>query len=928
MKKQIISIIYLITIILFSQIIMGIQPTQQFNQIYLNPFYRTSLTSGTNYTSTLAVNPPDGITSVISAIINWNAQINGQTQTFTLWVNNQSCNTPSYSVATAYSATGNVQFAFDCSNIINHVGNYTITMKSAVNTGAMTGRLDLTYINNPKGEMTIHGTEYTFGQTSKAWLQLINTSGNVVNNAVCYVDIYYPDQSEFIERAVMTSANHDGIYYYDFKLPDIEGVYPVIALCYYEAGTTPNYATDFTIINGTIDSGALSVTYIQDASYYTTSESPVGLGNPRRYLSELTFNNATCSNISSLFLTGIGISWIGRWNSNIAGDYMTISIYNYTSATWISLPNTIIGSGTGVKSVSNSIALNNITSAGLTNSTGEGLKIRFQDTNLSDASSSGFDYDYFSVDCEQLSNPTWQQIQGSSEIHLSNPLRYQFVPETLCDGEKPTSSDCSYFEEDINYLPEGVIIENITITNTLGQEIDDVFYYDTPSAIDCTAINSITFIDENLTETDITNTTVYSLGTEENCELAIPIHIKYGEQNAKITIRMDNYMVWETIRTNDLVVAYRDVLDGYCDAIANQYNFTYEVPLANPVINLTNISSLIGCSRVKDDLYWYDNYLNQSYECLTSGCYESLFFEINRWYFPALYQQFEVIQTILRNNNLLLILANINLTDSRLINFTISTNQTLQQILYEMTQISINQTGINLTEITDYLTSMNNNITINLGDIQSQLTSISTQQNLTIAQLQAINITINQNIIDTQTMITSINQTMLYQFNITNTKIDNLQLNLSSQLNNLEINLTSQLNQILNYLIIINQTTIETRNLAQQIWDYITSWLNGTINQIEYKLDLLLNASNITTTPITLTATNNAPCITGSDWIIEATVKGNYNQILTNTSVWCNITTDIWNTSTMTYNNAGYFEYRNTCPSPYNWTWNITCEEI
>lgn len=927
MKKQITPLIYLFTIILLSQVIIAPEPSLSYSKIYLSPFYQSGLIANTNYSYRVSVSPPDGLSQVLNSIITFQTYISPSLN-FSIWINGQSCNTPSFYISTTYAGAGQGDITFDCNNIINHIGDYNVTVRTSKNTGAITSWLDLTYINNPKGEMTIHGTEYTFGQMSKAWLQLINTSGNVVNNAVCYVDIYYPDQSEFIERAVMTNANHDGIYYYDFKLPDIEGVYPVIALCYYEAGTTPNYATNFTIINGTIDSGALSDTYIQDASYYTTSESPVGLGNPRRYLSELTFNNATCSNISSLLLTGIGISWVGRWNSNAGGDYMSISIYNYTSATWISLPNTITGSGTGVKSVSNSIALNNITSAGLTNSTGKGLKIRFQDTNLSDTSSSGFDYDYFSVDCQQLSNPTWQQIQGSSEIHLSNPLRYQFVPETLCNGEKPTSSDCSYFEEDINYFPEGVIIENITITNTLGQEIDDVFYYDTPSVIDCTAINSITFIDENLTETDITNTTIYSLGTKENCELAIPIHINYEEQNAKITIRMDNYMVWETIRTNDLVVAYRDVLDGYCDAIANQYNFTYEVPLANSVINLTNISSLIGCSRVKDDLYWYYNYLNQSYECLTSGCYESLFFEINRWYFPALYQQFEVIQTILRNNNQLLILANINLTDSRLINFTISTNQTLQQILYEMTQISINQTGINLTEITDYLTSMNNNITINLGDIQNQLTSISNQENITFAEIHSINQTINQNIMNTQNLIMSLNQTMINQFNITNNKIDNLELDLTNQLINLQANLSSQMNEIMNYLIIINQTTIETRNLAQQIWDYITSWLNGTINQIEYKLDILLNASNLTITPISITQNNNAPCITGSNWIIDARVTGNYGQILDNTTVACNITTDFTNNTMMSYQPEGYFEYRMICPSPALWNWTIDCEPI
>ena len=96
-------------------VVYGIQPTQQFNKIYLTPFYRESLSSNTNYTFTVSINPPDKITSVIGAIISYNAQINGQSQNFSIWVNGRACNTPSYYIATAFSTTGNMQFSFDCS---------------------------------------------------------------------------------------------------------------------------------------------------------------------------------------------------------------------------------------------------------------------------------------------------------------------------------------------------------------------------------------------------------------------------------------------------------------------------------------------------------------------------------------------------------------------------------------------------------------------------------------------------------------------------------------------------------------------------------------------------------------------------------------------------------------------------------------------
>ena len=40
------------------------ESTQQYNKIYLNPFYRESLTDGENYTYTLDLYPPDKIKEV------------------------------------------------------------------------------------------------------------------------------------------------------------------------------------------------------------------------------------------------------------------------------------------------------------------------------------------------------------------------------------------------------------------------------------------------------------------------------------------------------------------------------------------------------------------------------------------------------------------------------------------------------------------------------------------------------------------------------------------------------------------------------------------------------------------------------------------------------------------------------------------------
>lgn len=214
------------------------QPTQQYSKILIQPLYRESMASGTNYSYNVTVVPPDRINSVVSAVVSFNAQINGQTQNFTLWVNNQSCKNPSYFVSTAFSATGNIQFYFDCSNVITATGNYTLTLKSSVNTGVVSGWIDLTYMNDPRGTASVSGTEYSPGDPATIFLQLLDAQGDPVNSGNCFVDIYYPLSGGVhpytVRDAPMVFATgDDGIYFYDLVAPSTLGVYMLSAKCSY-----------------------------------------------------------------------------------------------------------------------------------------------------------------------------------------------------------------------------------------------------------------------------------------------------------------------------------------------------------------------------------------------------------------------------------------------------------------------------------------------------------------------------------------------------------------------------------------------------------------------------------------------------------------------------------------------------------------------
>lgn len=378
------------------------QPTTQYRKELLSPYYVNAMIQNYRYNYTVNIVSPDGMTDIKSAILTLDAWIN-PSRTFNAWMNDIQCNTKNYLVSTTYASSGRAVVTFDCTNAVKMNEQNTVTYTvSGGNIGSSTAWIELSYENNPVGTIVLHGTEYSFGQISKAWLQLLNNSGTPITTGVCYTDIYHPNMSQFIERAVMTNAYHDGLYSYDVELPFAEGVYPVIALCYYTAEQINNYATNISMINGSLDSGTVNDTKSPDGTYMTTSETTAGLGNPRRYDARLTFNNANvCTNISELLLNGISIGWTGRWNSNIGADVITMSLWNYSSSSWYVLPNTITGIGTGVKTVSNSLSFNNISQQGFTNGSGNVI-LRFQDTSLSDTSSTGFDYDYVYISCDNL----------------------------------------------------------------------------------------------------------------------------------------------------------------------------------------------------------------------------------------------------------------------------------------------------------------------------------------------------------------------------------------------------------------------------------------------------------------------------------------------------------------------------------------------
>jgi hypothetical protein len=414
MKKLFLLLILLLAT---ATLVNATMPTQQYNKIFLSPFYRASLALNTNYTYNVTINPPDRISSVTSAIVAFNVQINGQSQNFTLLVNGQACNNPDYSIATAFSATGTSQVYFDCSNRITKSGIYNITLRSAVNTGTIQGWVDLTYMNNPTGELLLSGTEYSPGDPATIFVQLKDSYGNAITNGACYIDVYYPltngshpytivDAPMINTKNVNTLAD-DGIYYYDLTAPSTLGVYMLSAKCTYSYNWQWVYPVDELIfypirqINaGTFTGGGISLNSPIDTLY----EKEAGSSVQANY----TFNISTYGPISNI--TTLNLYYAGEGQG---ANTLTFAYWNGTA--FVNLPNTLTFQATagGSPSGTDQYQTNSIPLIAIRNNDTVIIRLTWSGNNQNMWT------DWLSL-AVLTSYGTIQDVKGSSEMHITN----------------------------------------------------------------------------------------------------------------------------------------------------------------------------------------------------------------------------------------------------------------------------------------------------------------------------------------------------------------------------------------------------------------------------------------------------------------------------------------------------------------------------
>ncbi|MFH7835236.1 MAG: hypothetical protein QXL51_01395 [Candidatus Aenigmatarchaeota archaeon] len=207
--------------------------------------------------------PPDGITEVYYAKAKVRADMTGTSTRIYFYVDGKSCIPSYYDVG---EKSWGYTMEFDCTSIVNKTGDHIFTVDSNKNLQNIYVEWEITYLNNPKfPKLGFFGTEYYPNAKGKIFLQYLDMYGNPINDALCVLDIFNPDNAEYMKGIVMDYIpSSNGLYAYDLIVPSEEGVYPLSAFCVSPSSYTKYLANNFTITQGTQTGGDFTYTHELD----------------------------------------------------------------------------------------------------------------------------------------------------------------------------------------------------------------------------------------------------------------------------------------------------------------------------------------------------------------------------------------------------------------------------------------------------------------------------------------------------------------------------------------------------------------------------------------------------------------------------------------------------------------------------------------
>lgn len=192
--------------------------------------------------------------------------------------------------------------------------------------------------------MSVYGTDYSPGDNARVFLQLTqNRTG--FNDAFCQLNIHYPDSVDIaphylVENNFMKNMMMEGLYYYDFTIPNEIGIYISDAVCYTGVNTTIIEPYADVLHEGSVQSGSLNDTIIDDGTYYYIDEQ-INPGSNRSYVHDFYFDVSSFPNVTNFTLVETAVGVNGRLNPAVTpeDESITFYLYNWTGAFFVPMDN-------------------------------------------------------------------------------------------------------------------------------------------------------------------------------------------------------------------------------------------------------------------------------------------------------------------------------------------------------------------------------------------------------------------------------------------------------------------------------------------------------------------------------------------------------------------------------------------------------------
>lgn len=369
-----------------------------------------------------------------------------------------------------------------------------------------------------RSKISFFGTEYTVNDIQgKVFLQLLNETNQPLSDSSCFVSIFKPDNTVWINNSPMTNLEQDGLYYKIFNVPEITGVYMVSAYCY-----IPNQAYNLTMNetqtedweSGDFQGG----TGWSESSWTKTNGVSMSTISPHSgiYNVKMRYSNRYFYRGFNMEGDDLNVSFWARcrdWNNESEevyaqlwdGDYKTFYTFNNNCNDDTYHYYTFLLTSDNYKLGTNILRF-------LTSGLGSGDYFFVDDIILRTGSRTY----YFGAEVEE-----YQEIRGSGEIHVQNP------PEDIWTYDNRTSSPDEYkliFIGGTEYSSGEEGIASVQFLRTVAgnpKPINDgecsvkIFYPNSSVFIDNSTNNSIYLPDSNAiyrTNFTVPNTTgIYNL---------------------------------------------------------------------------------------------------------------------------------------------------------------------------------------------------------------------------------------------------------------------------------------------------------------------------------------------------------------------------------------------------------------------------------